>query len=117
MSLRIRSRKVCFAPIKQVLRLHRNNNMFNPYIAGNPVGGDTAFIGRQDVLREVTRVLANPSTNAIVLYEHQRISLSKACEIGGFTLWEFFELNRQLAIDLPYTADDLHDDLARLAHV
>jgi len=30
--------------------------MFNPYIAGNPVGGDTAFIGRQDVLREVTRI-------------------------------------------------------------
>ena len=25
----------------------------NPYVAGNPVGGSPAFIGRADVLREV----------------------------------------------------------------
>jgi hypothetical protein len=31
----------------------------NPYIAGNPVGGGEAFIGRADVLREVLRVLRN----------------------------------------------------------
>jgi len=65
----------------------------------------------QVINQEVRRMVA------LFLYEHQRISLSKACEIGGFNLWEFFELNRQLAIDLPYTVDDLHDDLARLAHV
>ena len=70
------------------------------------LGMDTQVINQ-----EVRRMVA------LFLYEHQRISLSKACEIGGFTLWEFFELNRQLAIDLPYTADDLQDDLARLAHV
>ena len=29
----------------------------NPYIAGNPVGGGEAFIGRADVLREVVRML------------------------------------------------------------
>lgn len=28
----------------------------NPYIAGNPVGGSPAFIGRADVLREVLRM-------------------------------------------------------------
>ncbi|TGO03754.1 hypothetical protein PN36_00115 [Candidatus Thiomargarita nelsonii] len=29
----------------------------NPYVAGNPVGDSTAFVGRADVLREVLRVL------------------------------------------------------------
>jgi len=103
-SLRIRSRKVCFAPIKQVLRLHRNNNMFNPYIAGNPVGGDTAFIGRQDVLREVTRVLANPSTNAIVLYGQRRIGktsilqqLAQQLPQAGAYLPVYFDLQDKAA--------------------
>ncbi|HEY86395.1 MAG TPA: ATP-binding protein [Chloroflexi bacterium] len=45
----------------------------NPYIAGNPVGGETAFIGRADALREVDRVLQNPNANAIVLYGQRRI--------------------------------------------
>jgi len=68
-------------------------------------------LNTQAINQEVRRMVA------LFLYEHQRISLSKACEIGGFNLWEFFELNRQLAIELPYTVDDLDDDLARLAHV
>jgi branched-chain amino acid transport system substrate-binding protein len=45
----------------------------NPYIAGNPVGGGGAFIGRADVLREVLRVLRNPHQNALVLYGQRRI--------------------------------------------
>ena len=45
----------------------------NPYIAGNPVGGDTAFVGRADVLREVKRVINNPQENSIVLYGQRRI--------------------------------------------
>jgi hypothetical protein len=40
----------------------------NPYIAGNPVGGGAAFIGRADVLREVVHILRNPGENALVLY-------------------------------------------------
>ena len=28
----------------------------NPYIAGNPVGNSPAFVGREDVLREVLRI-------------------------------------------------------------
>lgn len=31
--------------------------MYNPYVAGNPVGGSPAFVGRADVLREVLRGL------------------------------------------------------------
>lgn len=45
----------------------------NPYIAGNPVGGGEAFIGRADVLREVLRMLARPNENALLLYGQRRI--------------------------------------------
>ncbi len=45
----------------------------NPYIAGNPVGGGKAFIGRADVLREVVRVLRSPNENALVLYGQRRL--------------------------------------------
>lgn len=45
----------------------------NPYVAGNPVGGSEAFIGRTDVLREVVHVLRRPQDNAIVLYGQRRI--------------------------------------------
>lgn len=45
----------------------------NPYIAGNPVGGGEAFIGRADVLRDVLRVLNNPQESGVVLYGQRRI--------------------------------------------
>ncbi len=47
--------------------------VFNPYIAGDPVGKTPAFVGRADVLREVLRVLRHPHQNAIVLYGQRRI--------------------------------------------
>ena len=45
----------------------------NPYIAGNPVGDSSSFVGRDDVLREVGNVLRRPQDNAIVLYGQRRI--------------------------------------------
>ncbi len=45
----------------------------NPYRTGNPVGEDAAFIGRQDVLREVVRVLRQPGQNALTLFGQRRI--------------------------------------------
>ena len=45
----------------------------NPYIAGNPVGNTPAFVGRDDVLREVLQVLQNPNQNAITLFGQRRI--------------------------------------------
>ncbi len=45
----------------------------NPYIAGNAVGGKRGFFGRQDILREVERVLGRPDDNAIVLYGQRRV--------------------------------------------
>jgi len=47
--------------------------LFNPYVAGNPVGGSPAFVGRADVLREVLRILRRPQDNAIVLYGQRRV--------------------------------------------
>jgi predicted HTH domain antitoxin len=57
---------------------------------------------------EVRRMLA------LFLYEHGRISLGKACEFGGFSYWEFAEMNRDLMIPIQYGEQDLADDLARL---
>ncbi|OQY45568.1 MAG: hypothetical protein B6242_10025 [Anaerolineaceae bacterium 4572_78] len=54
---------------------------------------------------------------ALFLYEHKRISLSKACEIGGVSLWDFTDMNRQWAIPINYNTNDLYDDLMKLAHV
>src|SRR5262249_21503963 len=45
----------------------------NPYIAGNPVGNSPAFVGRDDVLRAVLRVLRDPQHHGIVLYGQRRI--------------------------------------------
>ncbi|WP_295456813.1 UPF0175 family protein [uncultured Thiodictyon sp.] len=57
---------------------------------------------------EVRRMLA------LFLYEHGRISLGKACELGGFSHWDFAEMNRELMIPMHYSTQDLADDLARL---
>ncbi len=45
----------------------------NPYIAGEPVGHTTAFVGREDVLREVLHILRHPTHNAITLFGQRRI--------------------------------------------
>ncbi len=54
---------------------------------------------------------------ALFLYEHKRISLSKACEISGISHWEFFEMNKRLGIRMPYTQEDLKKDMEKLADV
>lgn len=64
-----------------------------------------------NISQEVKRLLA------IFLYEHKRISLSKACEIGGTSHWEFFEMNRQLGIPFQYSKDDLKHDMEKLSGV
>jgi predicted HTH domain antitoxin len=54
---------------------------------------------------------------ALFLYEHRRISLSKACEIAGISQWEFADLNCQLEIPLHYSESDLTEDMVKLANV
>ncbi len=73
----------------------------NPYIAGNPVRGDSLFVGRSDILREVLKLLRNPHANAIVLYGQRRIGKTSI----------LFELEQQLAESGEYLPVyfDLHD--------
>ncbi len=57
----------------------------NPYIAGNPVGKTPVFVGREDVLRVVLRVLRHPHQNAITLYGQRRI--------GKTSLLQYLEMH------------------------
>jgi predicted HTH domain antitoxin len=70
-----------------------------------------AGLDPQDINREVRLMLA------LFLYEHKRISLEKACELGGISQWEFADLIRQMGIPLHYSTTDLAEDLERLANV
>lgn len=54
--------------------------LLNPYVAGNPVGASPAFVGRDDVLREVLRTLRRPQANALVLYGQRRIGKTSILE-------------------------------------
>lgn len=54
---------------------------------------------------------------ALFLYEHHRISLGKACELGGISHWEFADLNRKFKIPVLYSGGDLEKDMERLADV
>ncbi len=67
-----------------------------------------AGLNLDDLSRDVRRMLA------LFLFEHKRISPGKACELGEMSYWEFYDLNTRLGISLPYSPDDLKDDLAPL---
>ncbi len=73
----------------------------NPYIAGNPVRGETFFVGRTAILRDVQELLRNPDTNAIVLYGQRRIGKTSI----------LFELEQRLVESGDYLPVyfDLHD--------
>ncbi|MCP4403635.1 MAG: hypothetical protein GY801_40810, partial [bacterium] len=45
----------------------------NPYIAGNPVFGQGKLIGRENIVRDVERMLRNPYAHAVVLFGQRRI--------------------------------------------
>ena len=76
----------------------------------SPVAAELGLTGA-NAADEVRRMIA------LFLYEHGRISLGKACELGGFTQWDFADMNRGLEIPLRYSPQDLADDLARLRDV
>jgi len=76
----------------------------------SPVAAELGLTGA-NAAGEVGRMIA------LSLYEHGRISLGKACKLGGFTQWDFADMNRSLEIPLRYGIQDLADDLARLRDV
>ena len=76
-----------------------------------------ALLGTQVGLTADTASDESRRMLALFLYEHGRISLGKACELGGFNQWEFAEMNRELGIPLSIREEDLEADLVRLADV
>jgi len=60
---------------------------------------------------EIRRMLA------LFLYEHRRLSLGKACELGNMSYWDFADLNARLGISIHYGEEDRAEDRERLADV
>ena len=54
---------------------------------------------------------------ALFLYEHGKLSIGKACELGGLSQWEFAAMNSRLGIPADYTDSDLSQDLERMKNV
>ena len=54
---------------------------------------------------------------AMFLYEHGKLSLGKACELGGMTQWEFFDLAQQHHVSLDYGSSALANDLQNLRNL
>ena len=65
---------------------------------------DAAQMSTRDLRREL----------ALTLYAQQRLSLGKARELAGLSLWEFRHWLGLRRIEVHYDADDLRDDIATL---
>ena len=51
---------------------------------------------------------------AVSLYAQRRLSVGKARELAGLSLWEFRQLLATRHIPVHYDVTDLHDDVATL---
>ena len=65
---------------------------------------DAAQMNTHDLRREL----------ALTLYAQNRLSLGKARELAGLSLWEFRQWLGLLRIDAHYDSDDLQDDIETL---
>ena len=65
---------------------------------------DAAQMSTQDLRREL----------ALTLYAQNRLSLGKARELAGLSLWEFRHWLATRRIEAHYDTNDLQDDLATL---
>jgi hypothetical protein len=90
----------------------------NPYVAGNPVGGKEAFVGRVDVLAETLRMLRQPSASALVLYGQRRIGktsvlreLAARLPEQGSYLPVYFDLQDKAALPLAEVLGELADEV------
>ena len=69
----------------------------------------------QDVLDSARMTPAELKVEmAVHLYAQGRLSIGKARELAGMTLWEFRQLLASRRIPPHYTATDLDEDLATL---
>ncbi len=86
----------------------------NPYIAGAPVDGTRAFVGRADVLRNMEHALKNSDENAMVLYGQSCIGktsvlkeLSATLSRNGLYAPIYFDLKDKAASSLKQILWDL----------
>ncbi len=91
----------------------------NPYTAGDPVGKTEFFVGREDVLREVLRVLRHPTQNAITLYGQRRIGKTSILQWleahlpqQGAYLPVYFDLMHKAGLPLAFILRDLARSIA-----
>jgi predicted HTH domain antitoxin len=68
---------------------------------------DAAQMNVDDVRREL----------ALTLYAQQRLSLGKAYELAGLTLWEFRQWLAMRRIEAHYDTVDLQEDIATLRNL
>ncbi len=93
--------------------------LLNPYIAGNPVGKTPAFVGREDVVREILRVLRAPHHSATTLYGQRRIGktsilqyLEDSLPNRGPYLPVYFDLQNRAAWPLGRVLEELARTIA-----
>lgn len=86
----------------------------NPYVAGNPVGGSSAFVGREGLLRDVVRRLSDSQHRAVVLYGQRRVGktsilqqLMAALATAGTFQPVYFDLQDQARRSLGSVVSDL----------
>lgn len=89
-------------------------NAINPYIAGDPVGNSLSFVGREDILRDVIKVLRSPNQNTITLFGQRRIGKTsmlqflKSClHKEGIYQTVYFDLQDKAAWPLPRLLSEL----------
>ncbi|MFN8473096.1 MAG: UPF0175 family protein [Anaerolineae bacterium] len=69
----------------------------------------------QDILDSARLTIPELKTEvAILLYEQGRLSIGKARELAGMSLWEFRQLLASRRIAVHYDEGDLDEDMATL---
>lgn len=91
----------------------------NPYIAGNPVGKTSSFVGRSDILRETLRVLHNDNHNTLILFGQRRIGKTSILQYLEANLSRegvfhpvYFDLQDKAAHTLSYVIKELAGSIA-----
>jgi len=70
-------------------------------------------LDKSSVLRKILEIGIEEwkKEHALKLLQHGKITLWKASEIAGLTIWEMLELIKQKNISLPIKAEDVIEDI------
>ncbi|MDM8563153.1 ATP-binding protein, partial [Candidatus Marithioploca araucensis] len=98
------------------------NSSKNPYIAGNSVGNSPAFVGRDDIFKEVERIVRHPHDHAIVLYGQRRIGKTSVLRELEAKLSKdsycpvFFDLQDKAQVPLEFVLRELAHKISDVLH-